>query len=59
MPGKPSFTLDSAGVDPAQVPQRTLYSGATIPAIGLAGEGESVRSTSPLSIAWRGDLGVR
>lgn len=35
MNGKQSFSLAPDGVDPDQVPQRTLYTGAHIPAIGL------------------------
>lgn len=35
MPEKTPFTLAPDGIDPARVPQRTLTTGATMPAIGL------------------------
>lgn len=35
VPPSRSFVPDPDGVDPAQVPQRSLYTGARIPAIGL------------------------
>ena len=35
MPDTPLFAIASDSIDPAQVPQRTLYTGAKIPAVGL------------------------
>jgi alcohol dehydrogenase (NADP+) len=58
MPGKPSFTLDSAGVDPAQVPQRTLYTTATIPAIGLGTFGSDRFSGEDIAAAVKGAIAV-
>jgi alcohol dehydrogenase (NADP+) len=53
-----SFTIASDGVDPNQVPQRTLYTGAKIPAIGLGTFGSDRFSGEPIAEAVKGAISV-
>jgi diketogulonate reductase-like aldo/keto reductase len=46
-----SFAIDPDGVDPAAVPQRTLYTGATIPALGLGTFGSDRFSSEQIAAA--------
>jgi alcohol dehydrogenase (NADP+) len=58
MPEKQPFTIDPAGVDPAQVPQRTLYTGAKIPAVGLGTFGSDRFSGEDIAAAVKGAITV-
>lgn len=57
----PPAGLDSDGVDPAQVPTKTLYTGAKIPAIGLGTFGSDRFSGEQVAAAVLGaaDVGYR
>lgn len=52
------FHPDLDGVDPRSVPQRTLYTGATMPAIGLGTFGSDHISAAEMAEAVRGALRV-
>lgn len=52
------FTIASDGVDPKLVPQRTLYTGAKIPAIGLGTFGSDRFSAEDIAKAVRGAISV-
>lgn len=52
------FTIASDGVDPRAVPQRTLYTGAKIPAIGLGTFGSDRFTGEQIAEAVRGALSV-
>ena len=49
---------DGDGVDPAQVPQRTLYTGARMPAIGLGTFGSDHISPEDMATAVKGAIEV-
>src|SRR5579872_7470887 len=53
-----SFMLASDGVDPAQVPQHTLHTGAKIPAIGLGTFGSDRFSGEAIAQAVKGAIAV-
>ncbi len=50
------FTIASGGVDPAQVPCRTLYTGARIPAVGLGTFGSDRFSGEDIAEAVKGAI---
>ena len=52
------FAIASDGVDPALVPQRTLYTGARIPAIGLGTFGSDRFSSEEIAQAVKGAIEV-
>ncbi|MCC7448747.1 MAG: aldo/keto reductase [Anaerolineae bacterium] len=52
------FTIASDSVDPAQVPYRTLYTGAKIPAVGLGTFGSDRFSGEDIAQAVRGAISV-
>lgn len=52
------FLPDPDGIDPRTVPQRTLYTGATMPAIGLGTFGSDHISAEEMAEAVRGALRV-
>lgn len=56
--GSRSFPVAADGVDPARVPARTLYTGATIPAIGLGTFASDRYSGEQVAAAVRGALDV-
>ena len=56
--GEGKFTIASDGVDPLNVPRRTLYTGAKIPAIGLGTFGSDRFSGEQVSEAVRGAISV-
>jgi alcohol dehydrogenase (NADP+) len=53
-----TFTIASDGVDPKSVPQRTLYTGAKIPAIGLGTFGSDRFSGEQIAEAVKGAISV-
>ncbi len=53
-----AFTIASDGVDPRQVPQRTLYTGARLPAIGLGTFGSDRFSGEEIAEAVKGAISV-
>jgi alcohol dehydrogenase (NADP+) len=53
-----SFTPDADGIDPIQVPQRVLRSGAKMPAIGLGTFGSDRFSAESIAEAVKGAIGV-
>lgn len=50
--------ISGGGVDPAQVPQRTLYTGATIPAIGIGTFGSDNYSGEEIAAAVKDAIGL-
>jgi len=52
------FTIASDGVNPAQVPTRTLYTGAKIPAVGLGTFGSDRFSGEAIAEAVKGAISV-
>jgi alcohol dehydrogenase (NADP+) len=52
------FTIASDGVDPSRVPTRTLYTGATIPALGLGTFGSDRFSGEAIAEAVKGAVSV-
>ncbi len=58
MTGKKQFPLAADGVDPASVPQRTLHTGAQMPAIGLGTFGSDHVSFEEVSEAVTGAINV-
>ena len=55
---RPQFEVAPDGVDPRLVPQRTLYTGATMPAIGFGTFGSDHVSPAEMAEAVRGALEV-
>ena len=53
-----AFTIASDGVDPRKVPQRTLYTGAKLPAIGLGTFGSDRFSGEQIAEAVKGAISV-
>ena len=53
-----AFTIASDGVDPRQVPHRTLYTGARLPAIGLGTFGSDRFSGEQIAEAVKGAISV-
>jgi alcohol dehydrogenase (NADP+) len=53
-----TFTIASDGVDPRKVPQRTLYTGARLPAIGLGTFGSDRFSGEQIAEAVKGAISV-
>ncbi len=53
-----AFTIASDGVDPRQVPYRTLYTGARLPAIGLGTFGSDRFSGEQIAEAVKGAISV-
>jgi alcohol dehydrogenase (NADP+) len=53
-----AFTIASDGVDPHKVPQRTLYTGARLPAIGLGTFGSDRFSGEQIAEAVKGAISV-
>jgi alcohol dehydrogenase (NADP+) len=53
-----AFTIASDGVDPRQVPHRTLYTGAKLPAIGLGTFGSDRFSGEQIAEAVKGAIAV-
>jgi alcohol dehydrogenase (NADP+) len=53
-----AFTIASDGVDPHKVPQRTLYTGAKLPAIGLGTFGSDRFSGEQIAEAVKGAISV-
>jgi diketogulonate reductase-like aldo/keto reductase len=54
----PRFNPDPDGVGPSAVPQRTLHTGATMPAIGLGTFGSDRVSAGTIADAVKGAVGV-
>lgn len=50
--------MDADGVDPVEVPKRTLYTGAEMPAIGLGTFGSDHVSPEEIAAAVKGAIGV-
>jgi alcohol dehydrogenase (NADP+) len=57
-PDMGSFSIASDGVDPEKVPQRTLYTGARIPGIGLGTFGSDRFSAESIAEAIKGAISV-
>ena len=53
-----TFAIADDGVDPRRVPQRTLYTGATMPAIGLGTFGSDHASADLVAAVVRGAISV-
>jgi alcohol dehydrogenase (NADP+) len=53
-----AFAIASDGIDPRQVPQRTLYTGAKLPAIGLGTFGSDRFSGEQIAEAVKGAISV-
>ncbi|MBI3921602.1 MAG: aldo/keto reductase [Armatimonadetes bacterium] len=54
----PSFTFDPEGVDPKEIPTRVLYTGATIPVVGLGTFGSDSVSAQTVAEAVSGAASV-
>ncbi|HWC97990.1 MAG TPA: aldo/keto reductase [Candidatus Sulfopaludibacter sp.] len=52
------MAMDADGVDPVEVPKRTLYTGAEMPAIGLGTFGSDHVSPEEIAAAVKGAIGV-
>jgi len=55
---KTKFVVADDGVDPQRVPQRTLYTGATMPAIGLGTFGSDHDTEEEIAVAVKGAAAV-
>jgi alcohol dehydrogenase (NADP+) len=56
--GAPEFARDQDGVDPRQIPQRALSTGATIPAIGLGTFASDRHTAEQVAAAVKGAIAV-